>query len=81
MCTQYLHNIHLSTVVEILSDERASDTRRSGELRFYFTPAVPDEFILIIWALNKGFTGYLEGSAGRHVKRNVLGLIGELVVS
>jgi hypothetical protein len=51
------------------------------ELRFYFTPAVPDELILIIWALNKEFTGYLKGSAGHQVTRNVLGLIGELVVS
>jgi hypothetical protein len=42
--------------------------------------AVPDEFILIIWALNKEFTGYLKGSAGHQVTRNVLGLIGELVV-
>jgi hypothetical protein len=46
--------------VEILSDKKQSDTWRSGELRFYFTPADPDEFIFIIWALNKEFTGYLK---------------------
>jgi hypothetical protein len=45
------------TVVEILSDEKSSDTQRSGDLRFYFTLAVPDDFILVIWTLNKGFTG------------------------
>jgi hypothetical protein len=67
--------------VEILSNEKLNDTWRSGEFRFYFTPVVPDEFILIIWALNKEFTGYLKGSAGHQVTRNVLGLIGELVVS
>jgi hypothetical protein len=44
-------------VVEMLSDEKQSDTRRSRELRFYFMLVVPDEFILIIWALNKEFTG------------------------
>jgi hypothetical protein len=37
------------TIVEILSDEKSSNTRRIGELRFYFTPMVPDEFRLIIW--------------------------------
>jgi hypothetical protein len=31
-------------VVEILSDEKPSHTQRSGEHRFYFTPAVPDGF-------------------------------------
>jgi hypothetical protein len=67
--------------VQIFSDEKPSDTRRSGGLRFYFTPAVPDGFTLLIWALNKGFTGYLKGSAGHQVIRNVLGLIGELLVS
>jgi hypothetical protein len=66
--------------VEILSGEKPNNTQRSGEFRFYFTLAVPDEFILIIWALNKGFTGCLKGSAGHQVIRNVLGLIGELVV-
>jgi hypothetical protein len=66
--------------VKILSDEKPSNTPRSGELRFYFTPAVPNGFMLLIWALNKGFTGYLKGSAGHQVRRNVLGLIGELVV-
>jgi hypothetical protein len=35
-------------VVEILSDEKPSDTQRSGELRFYFMLAVPDELTLII---------------------------------
>jgi hypothetical protein len=44
-------------------------------------PVVPDGFTILIWALNKGFTGYLKGSAGHQVTRNVLGLIGELVVS
>jgi hypothetical protein len=39
--------------VEILSDKKPKDIQRSGELRFYFTPMVPDEFRLIIWALNK----------------------------
>jgi hypothetical protein len=68
-------------VVEILSDEKPSDTQRSGEHRFYFMPVVPDGFTILIWALNKGFTGYLKGSAGHQVTRNVLGLIGELVVS
>jgi hypothetical protein len=67
-------------VVEILSNKKSSDTQRSGELRFYFMPAVPYGFTLI-WALNKGFTGYLKASAGHQVARNVLGLIGELVVS
>jgi hypothetical protein len=67
--------------VEILSDEKPSNTQRSGELRFYFMPVVLGEFMLIIWALNKGFTGYLKGSAGCQVTRNVLGLVGELVVS
>jgi hypothetical protein len=42
--------------------------------------AVPDGFILIIWAQNKKFIGYLKGSAGHQVTRNVLGLTGELVV-
>jgi hypothetical protein len=70
-----------SNVVEILTDEKPSDTRRSGELRFYLMPAVPDGFTLLIWALSKGFTGYLKVSAGHQVTRNVLGLIGELVVS
>jgi hypothetical protein len=28
-------------VVDILSDEKPSDTQRSGELRFYFTLVVP----------------------------------------
>jgi hypothetical protein len=40
-------------VVEILSDEKPSNTERSGELRFYFTLVVLDEFTLIIWSLNK----------------------------
>jgi hypothetical protein len=31
-------------VVEILSDEKASDTWRSGELRFYFKPAGSDVY-------------------------------------
>jgi hypothetical protein len=66
--------------VEILSDEKPSDIWRSRELTFHFTQVIPDEFILIIWALNKEFTGYLKGSAGHQVTRNVLGLIGELVV-
>jgi hypothetical protein len=34
--------------VEILSDEKPSDTQRNGELRFYFMQAVPDEFALKI---------------------------------
>jgi hypothetical protein len=59
--------------VEILSDEKPSNTQRNGELRFYFMPAVPDEFIFIIWALNKRFMGYLKDSAGHQVTRNVLG--------
>jgi hypothetical protein len=42
--------------------------------------AVPDEFILIIWALNKEFTGYLKGSVGNQVTRNVLGLVSELLM-
>jgi hypothetical protein len=67
--------------VEILSDEKPSGTQRSGELRFYSMPAVPVGFTLVMWALNKGFTGYLKGSAGHQVTRNVLGLTGELVVS
>jgi hypothetical protein len=66
--------------VQILSDEKPSNTQRSGELRFYFIPAVPDEFILIIWAKNIEFTGYLKGSAGHQVTRNVLGLTDELVL-
>jgi hypothetical protein len=46
--------------VEILSDVKPSDTRRSGQLRFLFTLAVLDEFILENSRhLNKGFTGYL----------------------
>jgi hypothetical protein len=64
-----------------LPDKKPRDIQRSGELRFYFMPVVPDEFILIIWTLSKEFTGYLKGSAGHQVTRNVLGLIGELVVS
>jgi hypothetical protein len=32
------------------------------------------------WAPNKEFTGYLKGSAGHQVIRNVLGLIGEPVL-
>jgi hypothetical protein len=67
--------------VEILLDEKPSDTQRSGELRFYFIPAILDGFTLLIWALNKGVTGHLKGSAGHQVIRNVLGLIGELEVS
>jgi hypothetical protein len=35
-------------VVEILSDKKPRDTQRSGELRFDFTLAVPDELILKI---------------------------------
>jgi hypothetical protein len=34
--------------VEILSNEKPSDTQRSGELRFYFMPVVPDELTLKI---------------------------------
>jgi hypothetical protein len=34
--------------VEILSDKKPRDTQRNGEFRFYFTPAVPDEFALEI---------------------------------
>jgi hypothetical protein len=41
---------------------------------------VPEEFILTIWLLSKGFTGYLKGSVGHQVTRNVLGLISEPVV-
>jgi hypothetical protein len=41
--------IHLiGTVVEILSDEKPSNTQRNGELRFYFTLEVPDELTLKI---------------------------------
>jgi hypothetical protein len=32
------------------------------------------------WDRNKEFTGYLKGSAGHQVIRNVLGLIGEPVL-
>jgi hypothetical protein len=60
-------------VVEILSDKKPGDTWRSGELRFYFMPVVPEEFMLITWAWNKEFTGYLRGSTGHQVIRNVLG--------
>jgi hypothetical protein len=67
--------------VEILTDEKPSDTRRSGELRFYFTLAGQDGFTYHIWTFSKGLTGYLKGSAGHQVTRNMLGLIGELVVS
>jgi hypothetical protein len=42
-----LDNDH-EVVVEIWSDEKPSDTQRSGELRFYFTPAIPDELTLKI---------------------------------
>jgi hypothetical protein len=35
-------------VVEILSDEKPSDTQRSGELRLYFVPAVPYKLTLKI---------------------------------
>jgi hypothetical protein len=66
--------------VEILSDKKPSDTQRSGELRFYFMLEVQNQFILKIWVLNKGFTGYLKGSAGHQVTRNGLGLIRELAV-
>jgi hypothetical protein len=31
-----------------ISDKKPSDTWRSGELRFYFTPVVPDGFTLLI---------------------------------
>jgi hypothetical protein len=34
--------------VEILSDEKPTDTQRSGELRFYFMPVVPNELTLKI---------------------------------
>jgi hypothetical protein len=50
--------------VEILTDEKPSESQKSGELRFYFMPVVPDGFILLIWALSKRFTGYLKGNAG-----------------
>jgi hypothetical protein len=40
-------------VVEILSDEKPSDTQRSGELRFYFMPAVADELTLKILGLQQ----------------------------
>jgi hypothetical protein len=46
-----------SLVVEILTDEKPSDTQRSGELRFYFMPLGPDRFAYRIWAPSKGFTG------------------------
>jgi hypothetical protein len=39
--------------VEILIDEKPSESQRSGELRFYFMPVVPDGFILLIWACPK----------------------------
>jgi hypothetical protein len=45
--------------------EKPSNTRRSGELRFYFTLVGPD--VYCVWALNKGFTGCLKGSAGHQV--------------
>jgi hypothetical protein len=53
-----------------LTDEKPSNTRRSGELRFYFTPAGSDVYLVL--ALSKGVTGYLKGSAGHQVTRNVL---------
>jgi hypothetical protein len=60
--------------VEILSDKKLSNTQRSGELRILFKPVVPDEFIFEnSGRLNKGFTGYLKGSAGNQVTRNVQG--------
>jgi hypothetical protein len=52
--------------VEILTDEKPRDIRRSGELRW-----------ICILYLDKGFKGYLKGSAGHQVTRNVLGLIGD----
>jgi hypothetical protein len=47
--------------VEILSDEKPSNTQRSGELRFYFMPVVPEEFILIILGPEQWIRGILKG--------------------
>jgi hypothetical protein len=80
-CLLDCHVFCRGNVGEILTDKKPSNTRRSRELRFYFTPVIPDGFILLIWALSKGFTGYLKGSAGHQFTKNVLGLIGELMVS
>jgi hypothetical protein len=40
-------------VVEIMSDKKPSDTQRSGELRVYFMPVVPDELTLKILGLKQ----------------------------
>jgi hypothetical protein len=58
--------------VEILSDEKPSDTKRSRELRLYFMPVVPDELTLKILGPNNELMGSLKGSVGHQVTRNVL---------
>jgi hypothetical protein len=65
-------------VVEILSDEKSSDTQRSGEHRFCFMSQVSSHSKF--WAPYNEFTGFLKGSVGHQVTRNVLGLIDEPVL-
>jgi hypothetical protein len=48
-------------VVEILSDEKPSDTRRSGELRFNFMLAVPNELTLKFLGLKQRIHRILKG--------------------
>jgi hypothetical protein len=45
---QRTHGASTQRVVEILPDKKLSNTQRSGELRFYFMLAVPDELTLKI---------------------------------
>jgi hypothetical protein len=50
--------------VQILSEEKPSDTQRSGELRFDFMPDLILGSHSKFWVLYKEFRGYLKGSAG-----------------
>jgi hypothetical protein len=56
--------------------------REVGELEFLFILCQQSQMILYLkfWATNSEFTGFLKGSAGHQVIRNVLGLIVEPVL-
>jgi hypothetical protein len=47
--------------MEILSDKKPSNTQKIGELRFYFTPVVPDELTFKILGLEQRIHGILKG--------------------
>jgi hypothetical protein len=49
--------------VEILSDEKPSDTQRREELRFYFMLMVPDELTLKILGFEQRIHGILKGQS------------------